>query len=370
MPGLYVHIPFCSSACPYCDFAFVVGKESQGKRYVDALTVEFTKRIGHFHPDTIDTIVDTIYFGGGTPSSIAPSDLARFLQTVRNNISIAPDAEVTAEANPNDHLRFAALREAGITRLSLGIQSTNDRTLKALGRTHTGRDAARAVKAARAAGFENLSVDTIFGCPSQTVAGWRTDLESVIALGPDHVSIYGLTIEPRTPFAKQKASGALELPVEDDQARMYDIALELTEQAGLEQYEISNFARTGFESRHNLACWSGDTYLGVGMSAHSYDGKIRSWNTRSLKPYLEQVERGESVEDGCETIGEDTRRIERVMLGLRTREGIDRILLGETTATSRLLSGNLIERAGERLRLTRRGKHIADLVCAELVRDL
>ena len=151
---------------------------------------------------------------------------------------------------------------------------------------------------------------------------------------------------------------------------MYDIALELTEQAGLEQYEISNFARAGFESRHNLACWSGDTYLGIGLSAHSYDGRTRSWNTRNLNTYLKRIEGGEPAEEGRETIVDDMRRTERIMLGLRTREGIERGLLGETAAASKLISEKLIENAGARVRLTRRGKHIADLVCAELIRDL
>jgi putative oxygen-independent coproporphyrinogen III oxidase len=252
----------------------------------------------------------------------------------------------------------------------LGIQSTNNKTLEALGRTHSADDAADAVEGARRAGFANVSIDLIFGAPEQTPAEWQSDLERALTLEPDHISLYGLTIESRTPFAKRQASGDLNLPVEDDQAAMYDLALQVTEQAGLSQYEISNFARPGFESRHNLSCWRGDSYLGVGLSAHSYDGSTRSWNVRSLNTYLDRLEEGKSPVEGSESIGEETRNLERIMLGLRTRDGIDSHLVGSENTISKLVSENLIQQTGERLTLTRRGKVVADSVCEELVRDL
>ena len=366
MPGLYLHIPFCAAACPYCDFAFVVGRDSLAERYTRAIISELRARL----PASGISEFDTIYFGGGTPSAIPSSDLASVIDQIRMLVSVQPHAEITAEANPNDHHKFMELRAAGITRLSLGIQSTDDRTLEALGRTHTGQDAAHAVEIAREAGFDNLNLDAIFGGPSQGLTAWRDDLERIVSFGPDHVSIYGLTVEARTPFAKREAAGILNLPDESTQASMYEAALEITDRAGLSQYEISNYARPGSESRHNLACWKGDPYVGVGMSAHSFDGHTRSWNHRGINKYLQRIEAGLPAEEDREILAEDERRIERIMLGLRTREGIASDLLDENPMTSKLLSEDLIEREGERLRLTRRGKPVADLVCAELVRDL
>jgi oxygen-independent coproporphyrinogen-3 oxidase len=365
MAGLYVHIPFCATACPYCDFAFVVGREQQSQRYMAALTVEFQNRV-----DTCPQPYDTVYFGGGTPSAISPDLLSRFISSVKKAGALSPNTEVTAEANPNDWAQFSKLRQAGVTRLSLGIQSTHDTTLLALGRTHTGQDARDAVIKARAAGFTNVNIDLIFGAPAQTVSQWEADLDEALSLEIDHVSIYGLTIEPRTPFAKRMQSGELVLPIEDEQAAMYDLALQKTDKAGLSQYEISNFARSGFESRHNLSCWRGDTYLGLGLSAHSYDGETRAWNVRNLNSYMDSIESRGSAVEGTEPIGDETRRIERIMLGLRTRDGIETRLVGDAAATTRLISEDLIEVSGERLTLTRSGKLIADAVCAELVREL
>lgn len=366
MPGLYVHIPFCASACPYCDFAFVVGRDQVADRYVRALQSELRSRIDTASVDSFDTI----YFGGGTPSAVPPDSLAHIIHTVADLASLARDVEITAEANPNDSHKFVLMREAGITRLSLGIQSVDDVTLAALGRTHTGKDAAKAVVDARRAGFRNINVDAIFGGPGQSVSQWRDDLSRILALEPDHISIYGLTIEPRTPFAMQTASGQLTVPGEDDQAAMYDIALDLTDRAGLRQYEISNYARPGYESRHNLSCWQGEPYLGVGMSAHSFDGTTRSWNVSKLNLYLERAESNTSTVEGHEALAAHQRTVERIMLGLRTRDGIDPVLLRDDTRVSRLMSENLIERSEGRLKLTRRGKSLADLVCAELVQDL
>ncbi len=365
MPGLYIHMPFCASACPYCDFAFVVGRDALRPKYTDALITEIERR----HTETGDSL-DTIYFGGGTPSAVEPADLARILSVIHRIEDVSQDAEITVEANPNDRHKFGDLYRAGVTRLSLGIQSTDDGTLKGLGRSHTGKDASGSVEKARKAGFANLNVDAIFGNPGQTVSQWRDDLTDLIALGPDHISIYGLTIEPRTRFAKQQSGGQLALPDENTQSAMYDIALELTEKAGILQYEISNFAKPGHESRHNLSCWRGDTYAGFGLSAHSYSGNWRSWNVRNMNAYLDRIEGGETAEEGSERIADKTNRIERIMLGLRTRDGIDPSLLDQDQTSTRLLSENLLEKDGTRLRLTRRGKHVADLVCAELVRNL
>ena len=332
---------------------------------MEARTFEFMNRISQTWLE-----FDTVYFGGGTPSAISTEYLSRFLQQVHKTALITEGAEVTAEANPSDVGQFDALFKAGVRRLSLGIQSTNERVLRSLGRTHKAEDAAKAIEGARRAGFINVSIDLIFGAPGQTTNEWQCDLEQILSLAPNHISIYGLTIEPGTPFAKQHAFGDLALPVEDDQAAMYDIALQLTKSAGLNQYELSNFARPGFESRHNLSCWRGDTYMGLGLSAHSYDGSTRSWNIRSLNEYLKRIEENQSPVESSESIGEETRSIERIMLGLRTRDGIDSHLVHNEDAISKLVSENLIQRNGDRITLTRQGKVIADSVCEELVRDL
>ncbi len=363
MSSLYIHIPFCASACPYCDFAFVVGRDGIGSRYVDALIAEFSRR-----SENLDG-VDTVYFGGGTPSALAPPNLGRILNAVNERFDIS-EAEVTLEANPNDHAKFADFRNLGITRLSLGVQSTNLQTLKRLGRTHGPIDVSIAVDLARQAGFDNVNVDAIFGCPDQSLSDWKKDLTNLLELGPDHLSLYGLTVEPETQYARLQDNGQLPLPDEDTQSAMYDFALSLTERAGLEQYEISNFARPRFESRHNLACWNGQAYLGIGMSAHSFLGRRRTWNARRLNDYLDRIESGDKAQVGFEILNDQKRQIERVMLGLRTRDGIDVSLLSTQRSADRLVSENLIEHAGNGLRLTHKGKHIADLVCAELVRDL
>ncbi|HAA78247.1 TPA: coproporphyrinogen III oxidase [Candidatus Latescibacteria bacterium] len=365
MPGLYVHIPFCASACPYCDFAFVVGRDAQADRYRSAVITELDARASD-----IEGPLDTVYFGGGTPSTVPPTQLSDIIRLAEEAVGFSDDVEITVEANPNDYEHFSALHDLGVNRLSLGIQSIHLSTLVALGRSHTPDDARRSVQIARDAGFTNLNVDAIFGGPKQTVEQWEADLQELIALEPDHVSIYGLTIEPRTPFERQRAAGTLAVADEDEQAAMYDIALSLTSTAGLDQYEISNYAKPGMESRHNLACWRGDTYLGVGMSAHSYEGHARAWNVRNMNRYLERIETGESPEEGREVITDETRNLEQLMLGLRTRDGVDRAVFRVADTAYRLLSQNLIETHGDRLRLTRSGKPLADLVSEQLARDL
>ena len=364
--GLYIHIPFCHSRCPYCDFAFVVGQTHLAKRYTDAVIVELQHRMQSARP-----AFNTLYFGGGTPSAIPPRQLARILARVKNAVS--PDAEITAEVNPNDHAHFEKLREHGINRLSLGIQAFVDRTLKALGRFHTASEATAACHAARTAGFENISIDLMFGAPGQTCEEWDTSLQRAIDLCPEHISVYGLTIEPHTNFARRLQKGQLDLPIETDQAAMYLRAIDQLESAGYAQYEISNFARPGFASRHNRKYWRDRAYLGVGMGAHSYLDNRRFWNTRDLMAYIQRVEAGGEACDRAETLTPTQRAIERVMLGLRQRRGLRANFSRHPKIRKHYLAmakRDLIEQIDDRIRLTRRGLLLADWVCAELVRDL
>ena len=366
--GLYIHIPFCHSRCPYCDFAFVVGKNHMAERYTDAVIVEMQNRMQSLRTPPV---FNTLYFGGGTPSAIPPGQLNRITASVKS--AIAPDAEITAEANPNDREHFEKLYEYGINRLSLGVQAFTDRALKALGRFHTASDAIGAFQAARDVGFENISIDLMYGAPGQTPEEWATSLQKAIDLGPEHISTYGLTIEPQTNFARRFQKGQLDVPPETDQAEMYMYAIDQLEAAGYTHYEISNFARPGFASRHNLNYWHDRPYLGVGLSAHSYIGNCRSWNVRGLTTYMQRIEETGCAVEREEQLTPTQHLLERVMLGLRQRRGLRADFLSHPKIRKQYIAmanQHLLERIDNRIRLTRRGLLLADLVCTELVREL
>ena len=278
--SVYVHIPFCLRKCLYCDFASYPGKESLFEPYVQALRTQI-RRASESFPGTR---VPTIYFGGGTPNVLPPESLASILDEIRRGFRVDADAEISSEANPGvasnqssvigetrRRLRSAvrSLREAGFNRLSLGVQSLHDDELRRLGRVHTAEEAVEAFREAREARFGNISVDLMYGIPGQTSASWRETLRRVIGLGPEHVSLYSLTVEEGTPFHEMQCEGRLELPGSDIEAGMYEDAIEMLTSAGFAHYEISNFARPGFESRHNLLYWDLQDYLGIGPAAHS-----------------------------------------------------------------------------------------------------
>ena len=367
MSGLYIHVPFCKSRCPYCDFAFDVGKTHLAERYTDAVIREFRTRL----PGMVGrTVFDTVYFGGGTPSEAPPETLRRILDAARSLSRVAPDAEITAEANPEDHLRFPEMAAIGINRLSLGVQALDNPTLRALGRRHTVADAATAAGAARRAGFRNINVDLMFSAPRQTSDDWGQTLDRAIDLGPEHVSVYGLTIESGTAFDRRKNENRLPLPHEDAQAGMYETAQEKLFGAGYVQYEVSNFAQPGFACRHNIACWERRAYLGVGLSAHSFFNDRRTWNIRPLMAYIGSVESSGAAVEGEERISSGDRRLEQVMLGLRRTTGIPESLLDAAGRSIARIPDHLLERREGRVRLTRRGLLMADLVSAELVREM
>lgn len=313
--GLYLHIPFCAAKCAYCDFYSLPRSEEKMDNYVRALC----RHLEEVAPQAAGHRVDTVYFGGGTPSYLGEKRLARLLQTVKRRYRLAPDAEITLEANPDsacDEKALRRLRRAGFNRVSLGIQSADDGILRAIGRIHTWDQARQAAAAVRAAGFDNFSVDLIYGLPEQTMGLWQETVEKVLALAPDHVSAYGLKLEPGTPLYLRRDDPAL--PDDDAQADMYLWAVERLARAGYEQYEISNFARPGFASRHNLKYWRMEEYAGFGPGAHSDFGGVRYAYARDLDGYIAgRLELSESAE-----VSPMERAQEYVMLSLRTAEGI------------------------------------------------
>ena len=367
MSGLYIHIPFCKSRCPYCDFAFDVGKTHLAGRYTRAVIREFRTRLPHLGSRTV---FDTVFFGGGTPSEIPPESLERILDTARTLSRIAPEAEISAEANPEDRSRFADLAAIGINRLSLGVQALDNPTLRALGRRHTSAEAEAAVGAARRAGFRNINIDLIFSAPRQTADTWRRTLDRALHLRAEHVSVYGLTIEPGTPFDRRMKTNRLPLPPENAQAEMYEIAQDRLREAGYVQYEVSSFAQPGFACRHNIACWDRRPYIGIGLSAHSFFNDRRTWNIRPLMAYIKGVESSGVAVEAEEVISSQGRLVEQVMLGLRRADGIPETLLGTGGKSTSVVPDHLLERRDGRIRLTRRGFLMADLVCAELVREM
>ena len=315
--GLYIHIPFCKAKCAYCDFYSLAHSEEK----MDAYTAALLRHLEEVAPRAAGMQVDTVYFGGGTPSYLGTARLIRVLQTVQRRYDVTRDAEITLEANPDsagDWRALRKLRRAGFNRLSLGVQSTDDELLRRIGRVHTCEQVQQAVTAARKAKLTNLSLDLIYGLPGQTMEDWQRTLADAVALGPEHLSCYGLKLEEGTPLWQQRQ--ALTLPDDDAQAEMYLYTVAALSEAGYGQYEISNFARAGRESRHNLKYWRMQEYAGFGPGAHSDFGGVRYGYVRDLDAYIA----GRLVLAEAETDGTLARDFEYVMLSLRTAEGIDR----------------------------------------------
>ena len=315
--GLYIHIPFCKAKCAYCDFYSLAHSEEKMDAYVAALL----HHLEEVAPRAAGMQVDTVYFGGGTPSYLGAARLCRILQTVLRRYDVARDAEITLEANPDsagDWKELRRLRRAGFNRLSLGVQSTDDALLRRIGRVHTYEQVQQAVKAARQAKFTNLSLDLIYGLPGQTMEDWQRTLADAVALGPEHLSCYGLKLEEGTPLWQQRQT--LTLPDDDAQADMYLYTVAALGGMGYEQYEISNFAKPGKESRHNLKYWRMEEYAGFGPGAHSDFGGVRYGYVRDIDSYIA----GRLVLSESETDSTLARDYEYVMLSLRTAAGIDR----------------------------------------------
>lgn len=341
--GLYVHIPFCVRKCLYCDFYSVTNHQC-AKEYVDAVLAEYNKYGGDF---------DTVFIGGGTPTSIG-GELVRLCR------ALPKAGEFTVEANPGtvSPKLLCDLRSAGVNRLSLGVQSFNDGELKALGRIHTASQAEAAFRMARGAGFDNINLDLMLSTPGQSLESVRQSLDKIADLRPEHVSAYSLIVEEGTPFYDMD----LNLPDEDEEREIYYATREFLDKIGIKQYEISNFALPGKECRHNLKYWSGEEYIGLGAAAASCLGSRRWRNEADLAAYISG---GECRED-VEVLDDDELLRERFWLGLRKTEGIE--YGGEFADTvSSLIADGLLEMAGTRLRLTRRGIDLANVVFAEFV---
>jgi oxygen-independent coproporphyrinogen III oxidase len=319
--AIYVHIPFCARKCGYCDFNAYSGyKEGTKARYVEALCREIAAAGD-------GSAIQTIFFGGGTPTHLAAIELARILATLQESFMIARDAEISLEANPSDAdpATLAALRAAGFNRLSFGVQTFNDRLLKLIDREHSGDAAKAAIASARAAGFENLSLDLMFGLPRQTVSDFERTLEAALALEVPHLSIYGLIVEEGTPFFARRERGKLPLPAESAEVAMFGAALARTQQAGLVRYELSNYARPGYACRHNRVYWRNEGYFGFGAGATGYLDGARRVNIRRPSAYIDAALAGKSlvIESETETLSQEATMGETIMLGLRLAEGLD-----------------------------------------------
>nr|WP_300169666.1 radical SAM family heme chaperone HemW [uncultured Flavonifractor sp.] len=318
--GIYIHIPFCRSKCDYCDFYSLAGREERMDDYQKALITH----IKEASPQARGWQVDTVYFGGGTPSFYGEKRLRELLRLIAKRFDLAKDAEITVECNPDsvDLKMLQALRKAGVNRLSLGVQSACDQDLQNLHRPHTFEQAVQAVTMARQAKFQNLSLDLIYGLPGQTMEGWQNTVEQILALKPEHLSCYGLKVEAGTPLDYRVSRGE-RLPDDDQQADMYLWAVDRLAQEGFRQYEISNFARSGFQSRHNLKYWMGHPYIGFGPGAHSDFGGRRYSFLRDLEGYITGVLGGGVVIDSSDLIPSRERGSEYLMLRLRTTRGIE-----------------------------------------------
>jgi len=363
--GLYIHIPFCSSRCSYCDFATGIYQSELAERYVRALVAEIETS------PYADARVDTIYFGGGTPSLLDPSQLEPILGAARDRFDLAEAAEITLEINPGSATleRLRAFRELGINRASFGAQTFDDRELAKLGRSHTASDARRTFHDLRAAGFANVSFDLIAGLPGQTLAGWERNVDEALELRPEHLSFYLLEVHSGTPLAQHIERGVQPKPDEDLAAVMYEMMLERAAVAGYEHYEISNLCLPGFESRHNTKYWTGEPYFGFGCSAHSYDGKNRRWsNQRGVLEYVRLVEQGsEPLVEENELTTQDLRS-EALFLGLRLMRGVNRDLCKEyETDVERFREAGLMEIEGDLIRLTRNGALLSNEVFSAFV---
>ena len=367
--SLYIHVPFCRSKCAYCDFASYPGREGDWRRYFEALWGE----IDAWAPRLVGRRAVTAFFGGGTPTLMDAEYIAETLARLRRAVPFAPDAEITCEGNPGTLTpeKLTVLRGAGVNRLSLGAQSFDDALLTALGRIHTAAQTGEAVRMAREAGFGNVSLDLMYALPGQSMAQWRDTLDAAVALGVEHISAYSLIVEPGTPMAARVARGEAAVPDDDAVNAMQRLAVSRLADAGYARYEISNYAKPGFECRHNLVYWSRGEYLGLGCAAHSLLRETRFSNPASLEAYLS----GERRLD-VRRLTDAERMDETLMLATRTARGLDLVAwerdfgapfaAGREDALRRLSDGGFIEINGGFLRLTLRGMEVQDAVVLEL----
>ena len=385
--GLYLHFPFCRSRCAYCDFTTTTGREALIPAYVQAL-LEEADVLTRKAPGRIG--IETVFLGGGTPSLVPAREVVRLLRGLRRRFDFGNQVEVTLEANPEglgeEYLQI--LRDAGVNRLSLGMQTGQDHLLRVMTRTHTSRDVLRAVNRARRAGFKNLSLDLMIGIPSQDFVSWRASLNLALELKPEHLSLYGMTVEPGTPFARLADRGLIGLPGGDHQADLLEYAGAVLEEKGYSQYEIANWSQPGCASAHNLRYWRMQPYLGLGVGAHGFTGRVRTENTASLDQFLAgfgaEAAGGESFPQTPATVrsrplDRETLIEETLIMGLRlVEEGVNLTAFREAFGVEpedvypreikEMVKAGLLEYSGEILRLTRRGRLLGNQVFSRLIR--
>jgi oxygen-independent coproporphyrinogen III oxidase len=370
MAGLYIHIPFCKQACHYCDFHFSTNQDKR-KQLCEAIAKELRLQTSYIGGEQLETI----YFGGGTPSLLSADELNIIFAAINANYRVAPNAEITLEANPDDLIRekLIELKQAGINRLSIGVQSFHNTTLQFFNRAHSGKEALNCIGLAREAGFNNLSIDLIYSVPGQEANYWKKDIEQALALQPEHISAYSLTIEEKTAFGQWQKAGKIKPLEESKSVADFDLLLDELTAEGYEHYEISNFCKPGFYSQHNSSYWKQKKYLGVGPSAHSYNGESRQLNIRNNHLYLQSIGRGE-VSFDLEVLSRENKINEYIFTSIRTQWGCDlaylqsnfNYSLQETTGLHKLMRQGLVTLNNSIATLTRKGKLLADQVAVEL----
>jgi len=358
---LYVHVPFCARRCSYCDFSIAVRSRTPIEEYASALSAELVQ--GAVDGSTLDTV----YLGGGTPSRLGGPGVASVLAAIRERATILGTAEVTIEANPDDVNDIAVTQwlAAGVNRISLGAQSFDANVLKWMHRTHDSSQIARAVKAIRRGGINNISLDLIFALPAHLNRNWKTDIDRALALSPAHVSLYGLTVEDHTPIARWADRGAIVEGSEEQYEEEFLYANETMSAVGFEHYEVSNFSLPGKSSRHNSAYWTGASYAGVGPSAHSFDGAARRWNVVAYAEWVRRLSNSEPTLGGEEFLTDENRDAEQVYLGLRTRNGLE-IGEAEVSVAELWRSAGWAEVQSNRIVLTPTGWLRLDSLAADL----
>ena len=375
--GIYIHIPFCHQICNYCDFNKFYFKNQPVDEYIEALGKEIALTVDK-HPKSF-TQIETIFLGGGTPTALSPEQLTRLLTLIRTYIPMDSVTEFTSEANPDElsEAKMRALFDGGVNRLSMGVQSFDQDLLKKIGRTHSNAHVYETIALAKKVGFQNISIDLMYGLPGQSMEQWRDSLEKAFALKLPHFSAYSLIVEPKTIFYNQYAKGKLKLPTEDLEAEMYDVLMQEMEAHGLHQYEISNFAYEGFSSVHNKIYWENDEYAGFGAGAHGYLNGVRYSNHGPLKKYMDTLENGELPIIYEHKVTDAEKREEQMFLGLRKTDGVSHILYEEKFGESmhvrygkvieKLVAEGLLEHDENGIRLTRKGRFVGNEVFQEFL---
>ena len=373
MAGIYIHIPFCKQRCTYCDFYTQVAPHLIPD-LVDAIVKEL-----HLRKDYLkNAAIETIYFGGGTPSVLSFSQFDSIFRAINELFEVNEDAEITFEANPDDLTPefLSSISPLPFNRVSIGIQSFDDEDLKRVNRRHSGLQAINAVKACQAHGFENISVDLIYGLPSQSLEAWNKQLDIAFNLHVQHISVYGLTYEEGTRLWKQREMGKVNVVADDEMISMYEVLLAKMKENGFEAYEISNFSLPGYRSRHNSAYWQMNPYLGIGPSAHSFDGTSRQWNISSNKKFINALNTGENFFEK-EELSQNDRYTDYVMVSLRTTEGISLKYIEENFGANfvnycimnaeKFIQSNKLKFDNNKIYLTYKGIQISNMIISELM---